>query len=41
MSGHAGDTIAHLDIVDEGIHFIHKPFSKQALAAVIREVLDY
>jgi two-component system, cell cycle sensor histidine kinase and response regulator CckA len=41
MSGHTGDTIAHHGIVDEGVHFIHKPFSKQALAAKIREVLDY
>jgi two-component system cell cycle sensor histidine kinase/response regulator CckA len=40
MSGHTGDTIAHHGVVDEGTHFIHKPFSKQSLAAKIREVLD-
>jgi two-component system cell cycle sensor histidine kinase/response regulator CckA len=40
MSGHTGDTIAHHGFVDEGTHFIHKPFSNQALAAKIREVLD-
>jgi two-component system, cell cycle sensor histidine kinase and response regulator CckA len=41
MSGYTGDTIAHHGFVDEGIHFIHKPFSKQALATKIRELLDW
>jgi two-component system cell cycle sensor histidine kinase/response regulator CckA len=40
MSGHTGETIAHHGILEQGIHFIHKPFSKQALAAKVREVLD-
>jgi len=32
--------IAHHGVLDEGIHFINRPFSKQDLAAKIREVLD-
>jgi len=27
-------------VLDEGIHFIQKPFSKQALAAKVRAALD-
>jgi two-component system cell cycle sensor histidine kinase/response regulator CckA len=40
MSGYTGDTIAHHGVLDEGIPFLHKPFSQQDLATKIREVLD-
>jgi len=40
MSGYTADVIAHHGVLDEGIHFIQKPFSMQALAAKVREVLD-
>ena len=40
MSGYPGNVIVHQGILDEGIQFIQKPFSKQALANKVREVLD-
>lgn len=39
MSGYTANVIAHHGILDEGIHFIQKPFSRDAIAAKIREVL--
>jgi len=40
MSGYTANVIAHHGILDEGIHFIQKPFSMKSLGAKIREVLD-
>jgi two-component system, cell cycle sensor histidine kinase and response regulator CckA len=40
MSGYTADTIAHHGVLDEGVHFIQKPFSIQDLAAKMREVLN-
>jgi PAS domain S-box-containing protein len=40
MSGYTGSVIAHHGVLDEGENFIQKPFSMQALAAKVREVLD-
>lgn len=40
MSGYTANVIAHHGVLDEGVAFINKPFSKQALALKIREVLD-
>ncbi len=40
MSGYTADTIAHHGVLDEGVHFIQKPFSLQDLAAKMREVLN-
>ncbi|MEJ2041178.1 MAG: ATP-binding protein, partial [Desulfosarcinaceae bacterium] len=40
MSGYTAEVIAHHGIMDEGIDFIQKPFSVQALVAKVREVLD-
>lgn len=40
MSGYTEDVIAHHAVLDEGIHFIQKPFSFKALATKVREVLD-
>ena len=39
MSGYPADMIDHNGILDEGIHFIKKPFSRRELADRIREVL--
>lgn len=39
MSGYTADVIAHHGVLDEGVQFIQKPFSKQDLAAKIRAVL--
>jgi len=40
MSGYTADVIAHHGVLDEGLQFIHKPFSLSALGAKVREVLD-
>jgi PAS domain S-box-containing protein len=39
MSGYTANVIAHRGILDEGVRFMHKPFSKQDLAAKVREAL--
>ncbi len=41
MSGYTADMIAHHGVLDEGVHFIQKPFSIKGLAAKVREALDY
>ncbi|MCP4580495.1 MAG: PAS domain S-box protein [candidate division Zixibacteria bacterium] len=40
MSGYTDNVIAHRGVLDEGIAFIQKPFTSQALAIKTREVLD-
>lgn len=40
MSGYTHDVITSHGIMDEGAHFIQKPFSFQSLAGKVREVLD-
>ena len=40
MSGYTANVIAHHGVLDEGVQFIQKPFSKQDLAIKVREVLD-
>jgi two-component system, cell cycle sensor histidine kinase and response regulator CckA len=40
MSGYTTNVIADRGVLDEGIHFIQKPFSKKELAAKMREILD-
>jgi two-component system cell cycle sensor histidine kinase/response regulator CckA len=40
MSGYTADIIAHHGVLDEGVHFIQKPFSVKKLAGQVREVLD-
>jgi len=40
MSGYTADVIAHHGVLDEGVHFIQKPFTLAALAAKVRETLD-
>ena len=41
MSGYPAGAVAHHGMLDEGLHFIQKPFLKKELAAKVREVLDY
>ncbi len=40
MSGYTADAINNENIVDDGIHFIQKPFSISELSAKLREALD-
>ena len=39
-SGYTANVIAHHGVLDEGVHFIQKPFSRRDLAAKVREALD-
>ena len=40
MSGYTENAIAHHGILDEGVNFIQKPFSRQELSLQVRKVLD-
>lgn len=40
MSGYTADIIANQGVLDEGVHFIQKPFSHTALGAKIRKALE-
>jgi PAS domain S-box-containing protein len=40
MSGYTADIIARHGIVEKGVHFLQKPFSRKELAAKIREALE-
>lgn len=39
MSGYTANVIAHHGVLDQGVHFIAKPFSIRSLSTKIREVL--
>jgi CheY-like chemotaxis protein len=40
MSGYTADVIAHQGVLDQGVNFLQKPFSKMELTSSIRRVLD-
>ena len=39
MSGYTANVIAHRGVLEEGVHFVQKPFTTVSLAAKVREVL--
>ena len=39
MSGYTANVIAHHGVLEEGVHFIQKPFSKNELASKVRQAL--
>ncbi len=40
MSGYTSNTIVHHGVLDEGVHFVQKPFSKRDLGNAVRKALD-
>jgi two-component system, cell cycle sensor histidine kinase and response regulator CckA len=40
MSGYTGEIIGHHGIVDEGINFLQKPFTRSILSQKVRQALD-
>ncbi len=40
MSGYTANVIAHRGVLDEGVHFMQKPFSNRDLAMKVREALE-
>jgi two-component system sensor histidine kinase EvgS len=39
MSGYTANALAHHGVLDKGVHFIQKPFSRQELAAKVHKAL--
>ncbi|MEQ8173056.1 MAG: hybrid sensor histidine kinase/response regulator, partial [Candidatus Eremiobacterota bacterium] len=41
MSGYTADIIADHGVLDEGIHFIEKPFTKDELVDIVKIVMEF
>jgi CheY-like chemotaxis protein len=40
MSGYTANVIAHHGVLEDGVHFLQKPFNRDTLAANVRTALD-
>jgi hypothetical protein len=40
MSGYTADVISQRGVLDEGVHFLSKPFSASQLAVKLRELFQ-
>jgi two-component system, cell cycle sensor histidine kinase and response regulator CckA len=40
MSGYTSDVIAHQGVLEQGVHFLQKPFASKDLGSKVRAVLD-
>ncbi len=40
MSGYTADVIAHHGVLDSGVHFLQKPFTRNSLTTSVRNTLD-
>lgn len=40
MSGYTADIISNHGVIENGLHFLQKPFSTKTLAATVRKILD-
>ena len=40
MSGYTANVIAHQGVLDEGVHFIQKPFLIKDLGTKVRSILE-
>jgi two-component system cell cycle sensor histidine kinase/response regulator CckA len=40
MSGYTADVISNRGVLDDGVHFLQKPFKMQDLAVKVRQVLE-
>jgi len=40
VSGYTADAIAHRGVIEDGVHFLQKPFSLRDLAIKVRQMLE-
>jgi FixJ family two-component response regulator len=40
VSGYTDDAIAHQGVLEPGLHFLSKPYTRETLSRKVREILD-